>query len=79
MGANPMKKKVEQQSISIVPGYKNFVLDENNAAYDSIADMFTKEEIEQAFKIIDYRMTGQITSEQLTFFLESIGFTFKFL
>ncbi|KAL4473578.1 hypothetical protein ABPG74_022442 [Tetrahymena malaccensis] len=74
MGANSMKKKgTEAQSINIVPGYKNFVLDENNAAYDSIADMFTKEEIEQAFKIIDYRNTGQITSEQLTFFLESIG------
>jgi len=40
--------------VSIVPGYKNFILDENNAAYDSITDMFTKEEIDQAFKILDY-------------------------
>lgn len=35
--------------------------------------MFSKEEIDQAFKILDYQGNNEITTEELTFFLESIG------
>ena len=57
----------------ITPGYKKFVIDETNAAYDCIKGMFTREEIEEAFKTLDYRGNNQISSEELTFFLEYIG------
>jgi hypothetical protein len=48
------RKKINMDT-QITPGYKKFVIDENNAAYDCIKGMFTREEIEEAFKTLDYK------------------------